>query len=110
MTAIVKVGDPTKGNPFVHCPTFEWDLTGAELLAASHLEKPLPGVEMFLAVERMSEAPALRDVSGTIDVAPANGPHGFRPVYFLARQIDDAKILDVGDVHCVHLKNCPLST
>lgn len=88
----VKVGDPTKGNPFVHCPTFQWELTGAELTAASRLEKPLPGVEMFLAVERMSEAPAPRDVSGTIDVAPANGPHGFRPVYFLARQIDDAKI------------------
>ena len=31
-----------------------------------------------------------RDVSGMIEVAPANGPHGFRPIYCLARQIDDA--------------------
>jgi hypothetical protein len=88
----VKVGDPLEGNPFVHCPAFSWEVTGAELLAASRLEKSLPGVEMFLALERMSEQPAPRDVSGTIDVAPVNGPHAFRPVYFLARQIDDAKI------------------
>ena len=87
----VKVGDPAKGNPFVHCPSFNWEVTGAELMA-SRLEKPLPGVEMFLALERMSEKPPPRDVSGTIEVAPVNGPHGFRPVYMLARQVDDAKI------------------
>jgi len=87
----VKVGDPAKGNPFVHCPSFTWEVTGAELMA-SRLEKPLPGVEMFLALERMSEKPAPRDVSGTVEVAPVNGPHGFRPVYMLARQVDDAKI------------------
>ena len=88
----VKVGDPMAGNPFVHCPSFIWEVTGAELLAAARLEKPLPGVEMFLALERMSETPAPRDVSGTIEVSAENGPHGFRPVYFLGRQIDDAKV------------------
>jgi hypothetical protein len=88
----VKVGDPLKGNPFVHCPRFEWDITGAELLAQSRLNKDLPGVEMFLAFERMSEAPAPRDVSGRIEIEPRNGPHGHRPVYLLARQVDDAKI------------------
>jgi hypothetical protein len=30
-------------------------------------------------------------VSGTLELTPENGPHGFRPVYFLGRQIDDAK-------------------
>jgi hypothetical protein len=47
---------------------------------------------MFLALERISERPAPRDVSGIVEVAPGNGPHGFRPVYLLARQIDDAKV------------------
>jgi len=88
----VKVGDPLKGNPFVHCPAFTWEITGAELLEQARLRKDLPGVDMFLALERMSDSPAPRDVSGQIEVGPHNGPHGFRPVYFLARQVDDAKI------------------
>jgi hypothetical protein len=88
----VKVGDPTKGNPFVHCPTFVWEITGAELLEAARTKKDLPGVEMFLAFERMSDSPAPREVSGTFNIDPNNGPHGHRPVYFFGRQIDDAKV------------------
>ena len=92
----VKVGDPLKGNPFVHCPTFEWETTGAELLAQTQLRKDLPGVEMFLGLERMSDQPSPRDVSGTIAVEPKNGPHGHRPVYVFARQVDDAKVWTSG--------------
>jgi len=88
----VKVGDPLKGNPFVHCPKFAWEITGAELLEAARLKKDLPGVEMFLAFERMSESPAPREVSGTLNIDPHNGPHGHRPVYFFGRQVDDAKV------------------
>jgi hypothetical protein len=88
----VKVGDPLKGNPFVHCPTFAWEITGAELLAAARMRRDLPGVEMFLAFERMSDAPAPREVSGTLDIDAHNGPHGHRPVYLFGRQIDDAKV------------------
>ena len=80
------------GVPFVHCPTFSWELTGAELLEQGRMSKNLPGIEMLLAFERMSDAPAPRDVSGRINVDPKNGPHGHRAVYLLARQIDDAKI------------------
>jgi len=88
----VKVGDPLKGNPFVHCPTFTWEITGAELLEAARLKKDLPGVEMFLGFERMSDSPAPREVSGTLNIDPLNGPHGHRPVYFFGRQVDDAKV------------------
>ncbi|MHB8346079.1 MAG: hypothetical protein ACYDHM_02655 [Acidiferrobacterales bacterium] len=88
----VKVGDPLKGNPFVHCPTFSWEITGRELIEHARLRKDLPGIEMFLAFDRMSETPAPREVSGHIEVEPENGPHGFRPVYLLARQVDDAKV------------------
>lgn len=88
----VKVGDPLKGNPFVHCPSFEWEMTGRELLEQSRLRRELPGVEMFLAFERMSEWPAPRDVSGQIEIGAENGPHGHRPVYLFGRQIDDAKV------------------
>jgi hypothetical protein len=88
----VKVGNPLDGNPFVHCPTFAWEISGAELLAQGRLRKDLPGIEMFLGVERMSDAPMPRDVSGTFQVDAKNGPHGHRPVYLHARQIDDAKV------------------
>lgn len=88
----VKVGDPVKENPFVHCPAFSWEITGAKLLEHAGLKKDLPGVEMFLAFERMSEQQAPREVSGSIEIDAENGPHGFRPVYLFARQVDDAKV------------------
>ncbi len=88
----VKVGDPLKGNPFVHCPTFSWEISGQELLEQARLKKDLPGIEMFLALERMSDKPAPRDVSGQLEVDAVNGPHGHRPVYLLGRQVDDAKV------------------
>jgi len=28
---------------------------------------------------------------GSLEIEPGNDPHGFRPVYFYGRQIDDAK-------------------
>lgn len=88
----VKIGNPLDGNPFVHCPSFSWEVSGAELMAGGRLRQDLPGVEMFLGLERMSEQPMPREVSGTLDIPPTNGPHGFRPVYFLGRQVDDAKV------------------
>ncbi len=88
----VKVGDPLAGNPFVHCPTFEWHITGKELLTHGQIRNDLPGVDMFLGLERMSDQPVPREVSGGFNVDAQNGPHGHRPVYVLARQVDDAKV------------------
>jgi hypothetical protein len=88
----VKVGDPLKGNPFVHCPSFAWEITGAELIEAARLRNDLPGVDMFLAFERMSDLAPPRDVSGQLEIEPKNGPHGFRSVYLFGRQVDDAKV------------------
>jgi len=88
----VKVGDPLAGNPFVHCPTFDWEVTGAELLGAGKLRLELGGTELFLAIERVSDQPLPRDVSGSLQIEPQNGPHGFRPVYLYGRQSDDAKV------------------
>ncbi len=88
----VKVGNPLDGNPFVHCPSFSWEATGRELSEHSRLRKDLPGIEMFLGIERMSEKPMPREVTGTVKVDAKNGPHGHRPVYLHARQIDDAKV------------------
>ncbi|MGD8999263.1 MAG: hypothetical protein PVF75_02525 [Granulosicoccaceae bacterium] len=88
----VKVGNPLEGNPFVHCPTFEWEITGKELLEGGALRKELGGTELFLALERLSDKPMPREVTGSVTIEPGNGPHGFRPVYFAARQVDDGKV------------------
>jgi hypothetical protein len=87
-----KVGNPLEGNPFVHCPAFDWEVTGADLLKAGSLRLELGGTELFLAIERVSDQPLPRDVSGSLQIEPRNGPHGFRPVYFYGRQSDDAKV------------------
>jgi hypothetical protein len=87
-----KTGNPLEGNPFVHCPTFDWEVTGAELLQAGSLRMELGGTELFLAIERVADAALPRDVSGSLQIDARNGPHGFRPVYFHGRQSDDAKV------------------
>jgi hypothetical protein len=88
----VKVGNPLEGNPFVHCPTFDWEIAGAELLGAGALRRELGGTDLFLAIERMADSAMPRKVDGSLEIKPGNGPHGFRPVYFYARQADDAKV------------------
>jgi hypothetical protein len=88
----VKVGDPLAGNPFIHCPRVEWTVMGDELLRSGRLRNELPGVEMFVAIERLADAAMPRELRGTLEVAPKNGPHGHRPIYFVARQVDDAKV------------------
>lgn len=88
----VKVGNPLDGNPFIHCPEFEWTISGQELLEGGALRKELGGTELFLALERMSDQPMPREVEGSIEVTPENGPHGFRPVYLAGRQVDDGKV------------------
>lgn len=88
----VKVGDPQKPAPFVHAPTFHWEISGAELIEKSELRLDLGGVELFLALERLSDAELPRDIAGSFIVEPRNGPFGFRPVYLFGRQRDDGKI------------------
>jgi hypothetical protein len=87
----VKIGDPLKGNPFVHCPKFSWEVSGTELLAGKSLHLSLGGADLALDLDLLSDRAMPRDVSGTLEVAPQNGPHGFRPVYFVGRQVDDGK-------------------
>ena len=88
----VKVGNPLDGNPFAHCPTFELGFTGAELLERGRIERALGGAELFVAADRLSDRPMPRDVAGEWEIEAENAPFGFRPVYLMARQVDDAKV------------------
>jgi hypothetical protein len=62
------------------------------MLELSTLKKDLPGIDMFLAMDRISDSQAPREVTGNLEVSPKNGPHGHRPVYMIAHQGDDAKV------------------
>lgn len=88
----VKVGDPRKPKPFVHRPTFRWEVSGAELLAQGELRQDLGGVELFLALERMTDAALPRDVEGSFTILPRETPFGFYPIYLYGRQRDDSKV------------------
>ena len=79
-----KVGDPRVPTPFAHCPDFSWCTTGAALLAERRLSKALGGTDMTLTLDRLAECSLPRDVAGTFELPPVNGPHGFRPVYLRA--------------------------
>lgn len=87
-----KIGDPRAHSAFVHCPAFKWDVAGAELFEKGELRRDLGGEGLFLALERLTDAPLPLEISGEIELEARNGPHGFRPVYISARQIDDEKV------------------
>lgn len=89
--SFVKVGDPLQPNPFVHRPDFHWEVSGADLLQAGRLQLDLGGTELFVALERLTDAPLPQSVEGVVAVAPQNAPFGFRPVYFHGRQRNDSK-------------------
>ncbi len=86
----VKVGNPLDGNPFVHCPEFDCEVSGAELLEKGGVRVELGGTDLYIAIERISDLAMNRDVSGTFQIEPENGPHGFRPVYLQGMQVDGA--------------------
>jgi len=86
----VKVGNPLDGNPFVHCPKFDISVSGTELMEKGRVRLDLGGTELYVAIERIADAAMSRDVGGTFEIEPVNGPHGFRPVYLQGLQIDGA--------------------
>ncbi len=90
--AYVKVGDPLQANPFLHQPEFHYQISGAELIEKGRLEFQLGGAELFIALERLTEAPLPKELRGSILISPENAEFGHRPVYFYGRQRDDNKV------------------
>lgn len=90
--AYVKVGDVLQANPYLHQPDFEFHINGAELLEKGRIEFQLGGADLFIALERLSEAALPKDLSGSILLSPENADFGHRPVYFYGRQRDDNKV------------------
>lgn len=87
-----KIGDASLHSPFAHCPSFDWSVTGAELLSAGAVRRELGGEGLFIALERIAEPGLPLEATGSIDVKPENSPYGFRPVYLSARQVDQERV------------------
>jgi hypothetical protein len=88
----VKVGDPLDPSPHVHAPQFNLKVSGVELLAGARV-LALRGVELEVAVERVTEAPLPRDVVGEIDLAALDlAPGVEHPLFITARQRDQSRV------------------
>ncbi|SDU12360.1 hypothetical protein SAMN05444156_2095 [Verrucomicrobium sp. GAS474] len=88
-----KTGSPLDRNPWKECPRAEIAISGREWAEgkASSLRRDLPGAELFLEIERITEAPLPIDIAGTFTVAPGNASFGFLPLHLFGRERDDAK-------------------
>lgn len=87
-----KVGNPLQPNPFIHCPEWHWQFSGARLLEEGQLRESLGGVGLFLSVERLSDGAMPRDVVGRFVLDPEPGPGGTHPIYLSARQVDGSQV------------------
>jgi hypothetical protein len=68
------------------------EFSGADLESGAIIRRDLPGVELFVSVERVTEAALPTELSGSFMVPAENAPFGFRPVYLFAREQDDSKV------------------
>ncbi|RZN33567.1 hypothetical protein [Bradyrhizobium sp. Leo121] len=88
----VKVGDPLSPSPHVHAPQFSLEISGTDLLAGGRA-LALSGIELEVAVERVSDVALPRDVGGEIDLSGFDLTSGVEhPLFITARQRDQSRI------------------
>ncbi|RSZ59837.1 hypothetical protein HF313_13985 [Massilia atriviolacea] len=89
----VKVGDPLQPQAFVHAPQVGLTVTGEQLHGQPRHEQRLPGAELRLSVERISDAALPREVTGEIALAAlALAPEREHPLFITARQRDQSRV------------------
>ncbi len=89
----VKVGDPLDPPPHIDQPTARLAGYGDELLSQGEIALDLPGVELRLIVDCITEAALPRDVRGAIDIADLNLEDGRElPLFITARQVDQSRV------------------
>lgn len=89
----VKVGDVRAPHPHVWAPEFSVEISGAELLQAGKQSYNLPGTELQVEIEAISEAALPRDVAGEIALQDLPLPEKQEHALFIsARQQDQSRI------------------
>lgn len=88
-----KVGDPLQPPVHTACPKANLEISGQDLLTKSEVVLDIPGVELRLAVERITESALPRDIAGDIDWNCLNLPPCPAHALFLtARQRDQSRV------------------
>jgi hypothetical protein len=88
-----KVGDPLQPPPHAHAPTANLVANGADLLKQGAIKLDLPGVELQLVLESVTDVALPRDVSGTIFLDELSLEYGREhPLFLTARERDQARI------------------
>ncbi|PWC36022.1 hypothetical protein [Azospirillum sp. TSO35-2] len=94
----VKVGNPLTPPPNPHAPEAVLEIDGDALLddsgpLAGRVTRTLPGTELEVTVERITEAPLPRDVAGRIPLAGLGLAAGREhPLFLTARQRDQSRV------------------
>jgi hypothetical protein len=88
-----KIGDPLQPPPHVHAPEVFLEACGSELIAKGSISVDLQGVELRLLLERVTDRPLPRDLSGEIPLPGLGLSHGREhPLFLTARQRDQSRI------------------
>lgn len=88
-----KIGDPLQPPPHVHAPEARLELNGKDLLAKGSITLDLPGVELRLIVERVTDQLLPRDLAGGISLQELElDPEREHPLFITARQRDQSRI------------------
>ncbi len=89
----VKVGDPLQPQAYVHAPDVTLEVDGHALRTHQSIVKALPGAELKVSIERITDQTLPRDVSGLIDVGALNlNPNIDHPLFIAARQRDQSRV------------------
>lgn len=93
LAGYAKVGDPLHPPPHVHAPSVSLTRTGVELIAQGGAVLDIPGAELKLSIDRLTEAPLPRDVAGEIDLRGLDlGEQREHALFVTARQRNQSRI------------------
>jgi hypothetical protein len=93
ITGYAKVGDPLNPPPHIHAPSVSLHVAGKDLLIRGQEVLEIPGVELRLVVERITDQELVRDIAGEIDIASLGLETGREhPLFITARQQDQSRI------------------
>jgi hypothetical protein len=89
----VKVGDPLQPPPHIDQPSARLSVSGDALLAQGEISIDIPGVELRLCLDCISEVALPRDLAGEISLDTLElEKHREHPLFVTARQIDQSRI------------------
>ncbi|MGZ2487676.1 hypothetical protein ACVITL_006261 [Rhizobium pisi] len=89
----VKIGDPLQPPPHIDAPSINLSVSGVELLASGAINLDIPGVELRISLECMTEKTLPRDLEGEIGIDALQLAKGREhPLFITARQTDQSRI------------------